>query len=419
MKLFGLIDCNNFYASCERVFDPTLEHKPVVVLSNNDGCVIARSNEAKKLGVVMGTPFYQCKKLFEKHDIKIFSSNYELYGDLSHRVMSSITHFYPEIEVYSIDEAFVSLDSFDHFNLIEYAKIVKSKVKQWTGIPISIGLGRTKTLAKIANHIAKKFTEAGVYMLTDPVVIENILAKFPINNIWGIGRQLAKKLNARGIMTARDLRDADAKLMRREHSVVLEKLIHELRGEACLPLEIIQPKKNIMCSHSFGKPLAEFDDIFAALTNYASKATLKLRRQFSRAQGIYVFLHTNPHNTKKPYYFNQMSLRFAEASNSTSFIIQQARLCLEKIFKTGHDYKKAGVMLLDLVPEDINQIDIITSQDIIKNDKVMATLDQINQRLGKHTIFYASEGVQKNWELRRDYISPRCSTRVEEAKTVY
>ena len=419
MKLFGLIDCNNFYASCERVFDPRLEKKPIVVLSNNDGCVIARSNEAKKLGVVMGTPFHQCRKMCESSDIKIFSSNYELYGDLSNRVMSSIAHFYPEIEVYSIDEAFVGLDSFDYYNLIEYAKVVKAKVKQWTGIPVSIGIGKTKTLAKIANHIAKKFTEAGVYILVDPVVIENILATFPLQDIWGVGRQLTKKLNARGIMTARDLRDADPKAMRRQYSVVLEKIVHELRGEACLSLEIIQPKKNIMCSRSFGKPITQFDDVFAALTSYATKAALKLRNQFSRAQGIYVFLHTNPYNTKKPYYFNQMSLNFPEASNATGFIIQQARSCLEKIFKPGQDYKKAGIMLLNLVPEDVMQLDIMTAQDVMKSDKLMATVDRINTRLGKHTVYYAAEGVQKNWELRRDFISPRCSTRVAEAITVY
>ena len=271
-KIFALVDCNNFYVSCERAFNPSLNNKPIVVLSNNDGCIIARSNEAKALGIAMGIPYHQAKDLIIKEGVVVFSSNYQLYGDMSHRVMNSLKMFVPDVEVYSIDEAFLRLDGFATYNLLQLAKQIRTSILQWTGIPISFGIATTKTLAKIANHIAKKYMLDGVYDLRDPELQINIMRDLPVEEIWGISYRWGKKLRSLGITTALDLRNSDPKFIRKHFSVVVSRIVYELRGLSCLDLAEITPKKNIMCSKSFGKLIAELAPMQEAIANYAARA---------------------------------------------------------------------------------------------------------------------------------------------------
>jgi DNA polymerase V len=294
MSCFALIDCNNFYVSCERVFDPTLEKRPVVVLSNNDGCIIARSNEAKALGIPMGAPLFQYRSLCQQHQVKILSSNYALYADMSQRVMAILGQFCPDMEVYSIDEAFLKFNNFNYFNLKIYTQNIQEKIKQWTGVPVSIGLGPTKTLAKVANYQAKK--SGTMYDLCDLALIPLLLNRIPVNEIWGIDRRLTEQLNHRGIQTADQLRCANPKLIRKWFSVVVERIVMELNGVSCLDLESVQPKKQIMSSRSFGKPVTGLEELNAAISTYTARAAIKLREQHSKAQSIYVFIQTNQHN---------------------------------------------------------------------------------------------------------------------------
>lgn len=294
MPIYALVDCNNFYASCERVFNPRLNNKPVIILSNNDGCIIARSNEAKALGIPMGAPFYQWKNFCKQHHIHVLSSNYELYGDMSGRVMTTFASICPNMEIYSIDEAFLVLDGFKWKNtLTEFAFEIKNRVLQWTGIPVSIGIGQTKTLAKIANKIAKTQTSTNVFEIMDLTLQEQIMKHFPVEDIWGIGSRLAKRLHKMNIKTAQNLRDADPKAMRIQFNVTMEKMISELRGISCLPLESFQPRKQIISSRSFGYAVTALKNLEEAISYYAATAALKLRKQRSLTQGISVFLHTN------------------------------------------------------------------------------------------------------------------------------
>jgi len=419
MSIFALIDCNNFYVSCERVFNPKLEKKPVVVLSNNDGCVIARSNEAKKLGIPMGAPYYQWKYFCQKNHVYVFSSNYALYGDMSHRVMTILESFCPEIEIYSIDESFISLDQFKERDLFSYAKEIKQAIKMYTGIPVSIGIASTKTLSKIANHIAKKHSIEGVFSLTDVEIYEKILEKFPVEDIWGIGRQYSKKLKSYGIETAKHLRDADLKTLRRQFSVVVEKIIQELRGISCLPLEnIIQPRKQIMSSRSFGRPVTDLAALEEALSHYTANACLKLRSQNSEANGIYVFLHTNLFNKNETQYGNGTSYRFPISSCDTSYIIHIAKICLRRIFKSGYRYQKVGVMLLDLSPKNIHQYDLLSIDENTRKKTLIKAIDRINETLGKNGLFFCAEGIERAWQVRAGMRSPRYTTQWNEIPRV-
>ena len=293
MKIFALVDCNNFYASCERVFDPRLKERAIVILSNNDGCIVARSNEAKSLGIPMGIPVFKQKAVIKKHNVAVFSSNYQLYGDMSKRVMDSLGLFTPDMEVYSIDEAFLRLDYLEPRNLHEYCKTIREKVLQWTGIPVSIGIGPTKVLAKIANHVAKKQTDVGVFDIRCQQKQDEILKSLNVDKLWGIARGWSERLNSIGIYKASELRDASPPIIRKHLSVVGERILRELKGQSCIDLEAIQPKKNIMSSKSFGKPLTKKESIEEALSNYAARACEKLRKQNSRAQAVHVFIKTN------------------------------------------------------------------------------------------------------------------------------
>ena len=411
MSIFALVDCNNFYASCERVFNPRLEGQPIVVLSNNDGCIIARSNEAKALGIPMGSPYYPFKKLFQEQNVEVFSSNYELYGDMSQRVMDSLAEFCPDIEVYSIDEAFLQLDGFKDRNLDDFAVEIRQKIKQWTGIPVSIGIGATKTLAKIANHVAKKDTTTGVFNVLDANIREELLSKFEIEKIWGIASGREKKLKQLGITTAKQLRDANPKEIRSHLTVVGERIVYELRGVSCLPLEIfVQPKKNIMCSRSFGIIVTKYEDLEEALANYASRACEKMRKEKSRAQAVYVSVTTNPFKTIAKQYRNSASCRFIAPTNDSMLVVSQAVKCLKQIYQSGYEYKKVSVMLMNLISDDDVQQDLFYEVNYNKPDSIMNVMDKINLKMGRNKLFIGTQGIERNWKMQRNNQSPRFTT---------
>jgi DNA polymerase V len=414
-NVFALVDCNNFYVSCERVFKPALEGKPIVVLSNNDGCIVSRSDEAKQLNIPMGAPYYQWREVIKENQVQVLSSNYELYGDMSHRVMVILEKFCPEIEIYSIDEAFLSLQQFSIKDLISYGLEIKQAIKMWTGLPVAIGFAATKTLAKIANHIAKKYSATGVYHLFDPLLNEKIMNEFPICEIWGIGKKLTKRLSQLNIYTAKDLRDSDLQLLRREFSIVMERIAQELRGICCLSLEAVQPFKQIISSRSFGKIVTEIGDIEEALSHYVARACIRLRKQKSRAGGMNIFLKTNVFQMNKDQYCNAMTIKFIQPTNSTSEIICLAKQMLNKLFRKGYRYHKVGLILIDLVPETMDQLDLFTGSCVQpKKDSLMKTVDVINKKLGKETLQFCAEGIKKTWKIKCDKRSGRYTTRSEE-----
>jgi DNA polymerase V len=418
-KIFALVDCNNFYASCERVFNPALQERPVVVLSNNDGCIIARSNEAKALGIPMGAPYYQNKELMKKNGVVVFSSNYQFYGDMSLRVMDSLRMFVPDMEVYSIDEAFLRLDGFAHDDLFDMAVNIRTKLHQWTGIPTSLGIAPTKTLAKIANRFAKKSTQTGVFDMRDPQLQSHIMHNLPVEELWGISHRWGKKLRALGIQTALQLREADPKFIRRNFSVVGERIVHELRGLSCLDLEDVLPKKNIMSSKSFGQPISEQAPMEEALANYTARACEKLRRQNSKAQGISVFVKTNRFRQSEPQYYNAATVGFEHPTSDTAYILQAGKTLLSILYRKGYRYKKCGIMLLDIVPDHYHQSHLFVAQDTAKADHLMKVLDLINQSMGPGTVFHAAQGIKRDWQMRSDKRSPRYTTKWNELARVF
>ena len=411
--IFALVDCNNFYCSCERVFSPSLANRPLAVLSNNDGCIVARSNELKSSGIPMGAPVHQHSKALAKQGAAILSSNFQLYGDMSQRVMGTLKQFSPAMEIYSIDEAFLRLDGFQR-DLIDYATHMRQTVLQWTGIPTSIGLGPNKTLAKVANHMAKKHTDSGVFNICEQSIQEEVLAKFPVANIWGIGRRLSKRLNEMGISTALKLRDMDILWVRKHFSIAEERLVRELRGDSCLELEEIVSKKNITSSKSFGKLVTDKQQVMEAIANYTARACHKLRAQNSKAQGVHVFLHTNPYRKYDRQYSNSMTYGFAEPSNDTAFIIRAARKCLDQIFAQGYKYNKAGIMLLDLVPVTYNQMELFDSNESRERARLMETIDTMNTAMGSDTVRFGSQGISHPWARRCEHRSPRYTTNWNE-----
>lgn len=417
-KVFALIDCNNFYASCERVFNPKLTHRPLVVLSNNDGCVIARSNEAKALGIPMGAPYHQNKQMMRRNGVAVFSSNYQLYGDMSHRVMASLRMMAPDMEVYSIDEAFFRMDGFRAVSLFSMATDIRSKIKQWTGIPTSIGIAPTKTLAKIANHVAKKRTDEGVFDMCGQELQADIMSDWPVEEIWGISRGWTKKLRAQGIYTALQLRGADPKRIKQLLSVVGERIVYELRGVSCLDLEEMVPKKSIMSSKSFGRPITKLEEVEEALSSYAAAACQKLRRQKSRAQGIYVFLNTNQFKQDEPQYSKGVTTGFEYPTSDTALIIKTAKMLLKKLYLKGYKYKKCGIMLLELVPENDQQNHLFVNPNAAKSQKLMAVMDSLNQSMGHDTVFHAAQGVKRDWNVRCEFRSPRYTTKWAELPQV-
>jgi DNA polymerase V len=418
MKIFALVDCNNFYASCERVFDPTLKERAIVILSNNDGCIVARSNEAKSLGIPMGAPVFEQKAVIKKHNVAVFSSNYQLYGDMSKRVMDSLGLFTPDMEVYSIDEAFLRLDYLQPRNLFEYCKTIRAKILQWTGIPVSIGIGPTKVLAKIANHVAKKQTDVGVYDIQSQHNQDEILRSLDINKIWGIAGRGSERLNSMGIYKASELRDASPPIIRKHLSVVGERILRELKGQSCIDLENIQPRKNIMSSKSFGKLLTKKEPIEEALSNYAARACEKLRKQNSRAQAVHVFVQTNGFRETNRQYNNAITHTLTTPTSDTRIIIEAAKLCLSKIYKQGYRYKKTGIMLLDLIPTSLEQKQLFVDFDHRQSDHLMSIVDRVNKEQGSDTLFFGAQGVNREWKMRCGLRSPRYTTKWNELLTV-
>ena len=387
--IFALIDCNNFYASCERVFRPELEGKPIAVLSNNDGCVIARSKEVKDLGIPMGIPAFKNEYLFKKHNIKVFSSNYTLYADMSNRVMDTIAEFCPDIEVYSIDESFIELSSFRNRNLTAYMQELKRKILQITGIPVSIGIATTKTLAKVANHIAKKNKQYnGVFNLLSEPDLDRVLVRVPVDDIWGIGRQYSKFLVDNNIFTAYDLKYSNDEWIDKYLTSVGHKTVLELRGQSCIDLDmIVAPKKGIVSSKSFGKPVSSLQEMEEAVATYTTTAVKKLRSQKSVASQISVFISTNRFK-ETPQYNNNASYKFTNPTAYTPDFIEVALKILRRIYRKGFVYKKAGVMITDITSEDNVPYDIFTPLYLDTPQKdIMKIVDKINNTLGENTLF--------------------------------
>lgn len=419
--IIGLVDCNNFYASCERVFNPKLEDKPIGILSNNDGCVIARSNEIKPL-VPMGMPAYQISPAMRKQ-VTLLSSNYELYGDMSRRVFSTLRDHTADLEIYSIDEAFIHLTGFG--NVVEYCKRLRYIVKRDTGIPVSIGLATTRTLAKIANHMAKKNPEyKGVcYLHPAEPNLKKLLKKLPVSEVWGVGRKIAAKLLALGIVTAWDLREADLKYLRERFSVVLARTVLELQGTPCIELDdLTTPKKNIMTSRSFGKAVTLYADLQEAIRVHASSGATKLRKQKSVARAIMVFLNTNRFREDLAQYNPSLVLQLPYPTSDTRVIVATAQRALQRIYRKGFLFYKAGVMMLDLTNKDNEQLDFFnvphTSEEKQRAERLMTVIDKINTKMGKGTVQLGGVRALAAWQLKRDLLSKRYTTRWDELPIV-
>ena len=413
--MFGLLDCNNFYASCERVFNPSLNGKPVVVLSNNDGCVIARSSEAKALGIPMGEPAYKLKELIEANKVAVFSSNYVLYGDMSNRVMATIQQFAPEIEIYSIDEAFLLFDGFENINLKEFGeKIVRTTTRN-TGIPVSLGIAPTKTLAKVASKFAKKYKNyKGVCVIDTDEKREKALKLFEIGDVWGIGRQYSKKLQYYGLNTAWDFTQRSKSWVRHTMGVVGERTWLELRGTPCIEMERSGAKKSICTSRSFGERLTELAPISEAVANFAASCAEKLRKQKSLAAVVKVFIHTNPHATNQPQYSNQTVVELPVPTSDSTEIIRFALAALKSIYKDGYRYKKAGVIITEIVPERPFQGDLFDVRDRDKYNKIMTVMDSLNESYGKQKVKIAAQGFDRKWKLKNEKLSPCYTTNLKD-----
>jgi DNA polymerase V len=417
--MFALIDCNNFYVSCERLFQPALMGKAVVVLSNNDGCVIARSDEAKALGIPMGLPAFKLAALVKAHAIEVYSSNYTLYGDLSARVMTTLTQWTPEVEVYSIDEAFLQFAPLPLDALTAYGQTMRATIQQWTGIPVSIGIGPTKTLAKLANRLAKRSPEAqGVVTLTVPSEIDTTLARTPVADIWGIGPGYTRRLKAHAITTALQLRDAHDRWIRQQLGVVGQRLVWELRGISCLPLALCPPpKQSLMVSRSFGRPITTLIEMREAVATYMTRAAEKLRRHQVAAGVLTVFLMTNRF-TDEPHYTNSVTIPLPVATQDTAELIRYALRGVEQIFRVGYRYQKAGVILTALVPTHQIQAHLFDRHDRERSTKLMAAIDTINTAWGAGTVRYAAVGLQPGWLMRCARRSRRYTTRWRELAVV-
>lgn len=417
--MFALVDCNNFYASCERVFRPGLIGKPVVVLSNNDGCVIARSNEAKALNIPMGAPAYQYQKVFDDNKVFVFSSNYALYGDMSSRVMTILSRFTPELEIYSIDEAFLQFDGFDLFSLQKIGLEIRNTVYKSTGIPVSIGFAETKALAKIANKIAKKFTERtnGVYCIDSEEKRNKALKWTKVGDVWGIGRQHSKRLEYYGVKTADDFIQMSDGWVRKNMSVVGLRLKRELEGKRTLEIEHSKAKKNIATTRSFDKNYNTFEQLKERIVTFSVSCAEKLRKQKSYCNSIMVFVQTNFFREDLPQYSRSIVVKLPYSTNSSIEILKFACTGLEKIFRSGFTYKKAGVIVLDIVPEKPLQLSIFDNSNP-RHKILMETIDRINHSVGNQKVLLASQDLGRRWKMKQEKLSPRYTTRIDEIITV-
>ena len=424
-KVFTLIDCNSFYASCEKLFRPDLRHRPVVVLSNNDGCVVARSKEAVELGIPMAVPFFKIKNLIKQHRVGFFSSNYALYADISRRVMSTLAQMAPNIEVYSIDEAFLDISGCSELRNIEdfkhYGHQIRERVDKWIGIQIGVGIAPSKTLAKLANHAAKKYPSTnGVVVLLEPHRREKLLKITPVEEIWGIGRRLSQHLHNSGINTAWELSCLDPEHARQQFSVVLERIVRELNGESCLEIEEVQAKKQILSSRTFGYPINTPIQMEQAVSEYTTLAASKLRQQALQTKHLSVFIQTNRYQHDRKYYYNSSSSYLQQPTDDTRTLTALALRLLKGIWRTGYSYNKAGIMLSDLYSSQVYQPQLF--DDDIQNMRgryLMQTIDQLNLKQ-PNSIRFASQGFSKDnhWAMQRRYLSPAYTTRWKDIPKV-
>lgn len=424
-RVYALVDCNNFYASCEKLFDPSLRHTPIVVLSNNDGCVVARSAEAKALGVPMGEPWYMLRDLAKRHGIRAFSSNYSLYADMSNRVVEILGRYSPAIEVYSIDESFLDLTGLEQIHpqgYWGYGRRMRRHVGQWLGLTVCVGIASTKTLAKLANHCAKKQLagQDGVcdFGLMNEAQLTALFAQIEVDEVWGVGPRLSAQLRDMGIHTVQALRDAPCDLLQRKFSVVLARTVRELRGESCLVLEEVSPaRQQIMNTRSFGQYVYELDDLREAIVHHMSRAAEKLRSQHSVAGAVQVYIRTNPFKPKEPQYKRAVTVPLPTATDDTRQLTWWAIRTLESIYRPGFAYQKAGVMLLNLEAKGQGQADLFAHAQSPKVSALMETMDAINQRWGRGSMRLLAEGSAKQdkaWGMRRERLSPGYTTKWEE-----
>lgn len=416
-NLIALVDVNNFYVSCERVFNPKLRERPVVVLSNNDGCIISRSAEAKALGIAMGAPWFKVRKFAEQEGVIAFSSNYPLYADMSNRVMSVLRQFSPAQEVYSIDESFLDLTAFARRDLSTYAQQLRQTVLQHTGLPVCVGIASSKTLAKLANHCAKQQAVwQGVchFSALPAATVDTLLRHIDVGEVWGIGRNLQRQMHALGVMTAYDLKMSHAASMRQTFNVVMEKTVRELNGTACLALEQVRgPQQQILSTRSFGHPVRDLQSLEEAVTLYTTRAGEKLRKQQLYAGSVYVYIRTSPFREAHRQYDNSLRLPLHMPTNNTLQLVQVALLGLRQLYRPGYDYMKAGISLGELVTAQAQQQDLFHSAGSQeKTGRLMHALDSINRKMGRATLKLASEGVQPQqaWRMKQERKSPGYTT---------
>jgi DNA polymerase V len=418
--MFALIDCNNFYASCERVFRPDLVGKPVVVLSNNDGCVIARSNEAKAAGIPMGAAAFEYEQLFREKNVYVFSANFALYGDMSQRVMDILSAYSPEIEIYSIDEAFLKLTGFEKFDLPTYAAEIRDKVQKWTGIPISMGIAPTKALAKVANRIAKKYPAElkQVYIMDTEAKRIKALKWLPIADVWGIGRQHAKRLQAMQVKTAFDFTQLEDSWIKKHLAVVGIRLKHELQGIPTLELAETEAKKSIATTRSFETNYTSLEQLQERIATFAVSCAEKLRQQRSCCNSLLVFIHTNSHRKDLPQYSRNIVIQLPYATNSSMELAKFAKLALARIFKKGYHYKKAGVIVQDFTPEETPQMTLFDSRDE-RHIPLMQVVDRLNKSYGQQKIRLAAQDSKRVWKMKQEKLSPRYTTKLSDIITIH
>ncbi len=402
----ALVDCNSFYVSCERLFNPYIIKKPAVVLSNNDGCVISRSAEAKILGIKMGEPYFKVEKIVKKNDIKVFSSNYSLYGDISRRVMKTLKQFSPEIEIYSIDEAFLNLSSIKNEDLAEYGNKIRKTVLQWTGIPTSIGIATTKTLSKAANHIAKK-EKSGVVDFVNSKQVDKLLEKIKINDVWGVGNQLTKFYIKNGINTACQLKNAHNNWIKKNTNVFGSRTAAELKGVSCIALDIHHEKrKNCCVSRSFGKKVTKLEELKESITTHCLNAAEKIRIDNQTVKKITVFIRTSPFQKNKDYYANAKDIDLPIRTNDSIELVKQALIALNHIYRKGYRYQKTGIILSGLNDIDVykkNLFSLVNNEE--KRTKLMKAIDHTNIRFGRHALSIAQAGLKRKWNIKRQYSS--------------
>lgn len=425
MTVFALVDANNFYASCEKLFDPRLRHRPVVVLSNNDGCVVARSAEAKALGIPMGEPWFKLQEAARRHGIVALSSNYALYADLSNRVVDVLSGFTPNLEVYSIDESFLDLTGFERQGLHDYGARIRHRIAEWLGLAVCVGIAPTKTLAKLANHCAKKGLAGsdGVCDLTSlpEAQLSALFSSIGVDEVWGVGRKLSARLAEIGIQTVQALRECDPDLIQARFSVVLARTVRELRGLSCLALEEIVPdRQQIMSSRSFGRLIHERADLEEAVASYIARAAEKLRAQAALAGALQVAIRTNIFKPEVPQYQRTLTVPLPEATADTRVLTAWGLRILRRIYRPGYAYHKAGITLLDIRPRENQQLSLFAPASLVSpsDDRLMGTLDAINQRFGRGTMRLAAEGMAKSWQMRRGNLSPGYTTNWAELPRV-